>query len=64
MEGINLICRDVNIQMLKQVPGEVIESKSLNECIEDNFRGMFDSNYLNCLESFGILSHNLILKNI
>ena len=51
MLGINLTCRKANRKILDQLPGEVIECKSHDECVDDEFRAMFDSDYLCRLES-------------
>ena len=48
--------------MLDQLPGEVIECKSHDKCVDDEHRAMFDSDYLHRLESFELPSHNISLK--
>ena len=44
------------------MPGEFIECKSHDECVDDEHRAMFDSDYLHRLESSGLPSHNICLK--
>ena len=62
MTGISLKCRKANRKMSHQLFREVIEWKSHDECVCDDHRDMFDSDYLHRLESSGLPSQNISLK--
>ena len=62
MVGINSTCHKANRKILDQLHGEVIECKSHDECVDNMYRAMFDSDYLHCLESSGLPSHDVGLK--
>ena len=62
VEGLNRTHREANRKTSKKLPGKVIEYKSHDECIDDEHRAIFDSDYLNRIESSRLKSHNITLK--
>ena len=48
--------------MIARLPGEMLLSKSIDSCVEDDDVAKYDSDYLNKINASGIPPHRLALK--
>jgi len=62
LSSTNEVIQDANINMVKQLKGDIQWMDSVDACIEDENKKMFDSNQLNKIEALGIPPHRLPLK--
>ena len=48
--------------MINKLPGELIESFSVDSCIEDDDQAIYDESFLNRINTSGLPPHRLALK--
>ena len=62
MSTTNDIIQSRNFDIIQRLPGELIVSQSIDECIEDKHKTMYPVEYLNKINVSGIPPHRLALK--
>lgn len=62
MSTTNDIIQSRNFEIIQRLPGELVVSKSRDECIEDKDKTMYPVDYLNKISVSGIPPHRLALK--
>ena len=62
LSSTNETIQDANINMVKQLDGDIQWVESVDECIDPEDKKMFDTNQLNKIEASGIPPHRLPLK--
>ena len=58
----NDVIQDANVNMVKQLKGDIQWVDSVDACVEDEQKKMFDASQLNKIEASGIPPHRLPLK--
>ena len=64
MASTNNIIQKCNYEIIKRLPGEMVVSESIDECIEDDHKAIYDSDFLNKINTSGIPPHRLALKKM
>ena len=62
MASTNDIIQKCNYEVIKRLPGDMVVSKSIYDCIEDDHRAIYEPEYLNKINTSGIPPHILALK--
>ena len=62
MSPTNDTIQECNYEMIKRLPGEMIESYSIDSCVEENDQALYDAEFLNRINASGIAPHKLALK--
>ena len=62
MTSTNDIIQKCNYEIIRRLPGELVVSESIDECIEDEHKAIYDSDFLNRINTSGIPPHRLALK--
>ena len=62
MSTTNDIIQDCNFKMISKLEGEMVISESIDECVEDDHKKIYDSDFLNKINTSGIPPHRLALK--
>lgn len=62
MSCTNDVVQDCNYRMIEKLPGDMFVSKSIDECVEENDRALYEADFLNRINPSGIAPHRLALK--
>ena len=62
MSSTNEVIQERNFQMINKLPGELIESFSVDSCVEDDDQALYDEDFLNKINTSGLPPHRLAFK--
>ena len=62
MASTNDIIQKCNYKIIQKLPDEMVISESIDECIEDRDKQVYDPEFLNRINASGIPPHRLALK--
>ena len=62
MSGTNEVIQERNFQIINKLPGDLIVSYSIDSCVEDDDKALYDEDFLNRINTSGLPPHRLALK--
>ena len=62
MSSTNNIIQQCNFDMIDSLPGEMVVISSIDKCVEQEAQSMYDTSFLNRINTSGIPPHRLALK--